>query len=679
MSQVITITFAPGRRTAIAAEPLEQWAYGQRLQFAGLDLPVSYQVDFSNYEFCGSSIPRVGGADGVSVPVEVLASGRNVYAFIWLQDATSGARAYRATVRVIPGPAPDPEESPEEQSAVTDAINALNDAAESIPEQVNAAVEAAISGGNFSGVFWATYGETTSAEVAAAVADAKLVATKRGGLVYILTNSYSLGGEVFYRFANLRDRYYGVLELTNDRWIVVSNNIPIPPVESPAFSGVPTAPTAPAGTNSDQLATTAFVQAAIEGILEPCQTISEELKQALLQLAEHVAYIDDQGETYYQDLYDALYPPKTVVLITAVFEQGSTVIYDDTALDDLKQYLTVTAKYDDNTTAILADGAYTLSGLLEAPSSTVTVAYNGLTTTFTVNVTARPVLSSITATYTQSGTVLDTDTLDSLKHDLVVTATYSDSSTQTVAAEDYTLSGTLTAGTSTITVSYGGKTTTFDVTVTSLSYVSDGLVMWLDGEKNSENGAHASNLTTWVDQSGNGWDWNNMGATVNAKSIALNGSNQYLKRAYNSFPTNVAMIEVVYKDNGTSSNGALILSGFGDANPGNILRFSGGSIGFHTGNTSSLWTKIVSTDISQIHSYSSGGYLDGIAVETASATSSWQYKYPAIGCYLGSGGNNPQYLLKGEIFCIRMYSRILSEQEILANYAVDAARFGIGG
>lgn len=73
-------------------------------------------------------------------------------------------------------------------------------------------------------------------------------------------------------------------------------------------------------------------------------------------------------------------------------------------------------------------------------------------------------LTSISAVYTQSGTVYDTDTLDSLKADLVVTATYDDSSTAVVTA--YTLSGTLEVGTSTITVSYGGKTTTFTVTVT---------------------------------------------------------------------------------------------------------------------------------------------------------------------------------------------------------------------
>lgn len=74
-------------------------------------------------------------------------------------------------------------------------------------------------------------------------------------------------------------------------------------------------------------------------------------------------------------------------------------------------------------------------------------------------------LVSIGAVYTQSGTVYDTDTLDSLKADLVVTATYDDSTTAVVT--NYTLSGTLTEGTSIITVTYGGKTDTFSVTVTA--------------------------------------------------------------------------------------------------------------------------------------------------------------------------------------------------------------------
>ena len=76
-------------------------------------------------------------------------------------------------------------------------------------------------------------------------------------------------------------------------------------------------------------------------------------------------------------------------------------------------------------------------------------------------------LSSITCVYTQSGTVYDTDSLDSLKSDLVVTAHYDDLSSETVTT--YTLSGTLTVGTSTITVTYQDKTTTFTVTVSEVT------------------------------------------------------------------------------------------------------------------------------------------------------------------------------------------------------------------
>lgn len=74
-------------------------------------------------------------------------------------------------------------------------------------------------------------------------------------------------------------------------------------------------------------------------------------------------------------------------------------------------------------------------------------------------------LSSISAVYTQSGTVDLYDSLESLRSDLVVTAHYTDNTSAVVTS--YTLSGQLTLGTSTITVSYGGKTTTFTVTVTS--------------------------------------------------------------------------------------------------------------------------------------------------------------------------------------------------------------------
>lgn len=52
------------------------------------------------------------------------------------------------------------------------------------------------------------------------------------------------------------------------------------PLNSPAFTGVPTAPTATSGTNTIQLATTAFVQTAISGFSGVLTTVLTGLSTA---------------------------------------------------------------------------------------------------------------------------------------------------------------------------------------------------------------------------------------------------------------------------------------------------------------------------------------------------------------------------------------------------------------
>lgn len=353
-----------------------------------------------------------------------------------------------------------------------------------------------------SGTFWAIYNSTSEAEITDAFSNNKSVMMKIGNDVFYVMRKLSIGPSgSAWLFVNVGNTNIRTTWVSGSYWNTFSTN-------------------------------------AIGG------EISNNLKQALLQLASKVAYIDEYGQRYYNDLYNALYPHE-LMSISATFNQGSNIIYDIDPLTVLNQYLTVVANYLDGTTETISSSNYTLSGNLLEGVSTITVYYDGFTDTFDVNVThmagyytivnnltgcttnnsataiqentsytaiitasagytlsgatvtitmggniltgvfsngtisipnvtgdlvitvvaSALTLSSISAVYTQSGTVYDTDTLDSLKADLVVTALYSDSSTQTVPAADYTLSGTLTAGTSTITVSYGGKATTFSVTV----------------------------------------------------------------------------------------------------------------------------------------------------------------------------------------------------------------------
>lgn len=107
-----------------------------------------------------------------------------------------------------------------------------------------------------------------------------------------------------------------------------------------------------------------------------------ETKDALLECFEHVAWADSDGQIYYNNLLNALYPLQS---ISAVYTQSGTVT-PSTPLDNLKSDLVVTATFEDGTTKTVTN--YTLSGTLTAGTSTITVTYFTETTTFNVTVSS---------------------------------------------------------------------------------------------------------------------------------------------------------------------------------------------------------------------------------------------------------------------------------------------------
>lgn len=107
-------------------------------------------------------------------------------------------------------------------------------------------------------------------------------------------------------------------------------------------------------------------------------------KMTLLSVLEKVAWIDADGQAYIDNLRNALLGSVEVESITAVFAPGTAVILDTMTLNDLKQYLTVTAEFSDGTTGEII--GYTLSGSMDAGTNTITVTYNELTDTFSATV-----------------------------------------------------------------------------------------------------------------------------------------------------------------------------------------------------------------------------------------------------------------------------------------------------
>lgn len=146
--------------------------------------------------------------------------------------------------------------------------------------------------------------------------------------------------------------------------------------------------------------------------------LTYDIKQALMNLANHVVWDDDDptGQTYIDDLYDALYPPVEIDSITASFTQSGT-IYDIADLDDLKTDLVVTANYSDGTHGSVSQ--YTLSGTLEAGTSTITVSYQEKATSFDVTVTA-----SLPSGYTKYDYLYQTASGSKAQNYMINLATY---------------------------------------------------------------------------------------------------------------------------------------------------------------------------------------------------------------------------------------------------------------
>ena len=199
-------------------------------------------------------------------------------------------------------------------------------------------------------------------------------------------------------------------------------------------------------------------------------TLSDnDVKLALLQIAKKVPYIDEHGQDYYDALEDALYPPVRATSVT--LDKASLVFSVLNATDTLIATVspnnveddTVYWGSSDTSVAVVAEGTVLSTGV---GSATITAICGTKKATCSVTV-ASATLTGIEATYTQSGTVYPTTSLDDLKNDLVVVASWSNGTTSIVPSADYTLSGTLALGTSTITVTYGEETDTFSVTVSS--------------------------------------------------------------------------------------------------------------------------------------------------------------------------------------------------------------------
>ena len=125
---VTTAVIGSGCNTATASPSLAQWDQGQVLKIEGVDLPSAYQVEFST-EYTRNAIPRIGNADGVAIPNELLQRSAPITAYIVLHEGLNDReREYWITIYITPGTPPETiTPDPEEQSVIDETIAALQD------------------------------------------------------------------------------------------------------------------------------------------------------------------------------------------------------------------------------------------------------------------------------------------------------------------------------------------------------------------------------------------------------------------------------------------------------------------------------------------------------------------------------------------------------------------------
>lgn len=145
--------------------------------------------------------------------------------------------------------------------------------------------------------------------------------------------------------------------------------------------------------------------------------------------------------------------PVALTNISVAYSGGD--VPNGTDVNDLTG-IVVTAHYADGSSAEVTE--YALSGVIVRGDNIITVSYEDKTTTFVV--VGLATLTSISATYSGGNVPIGTAVADLTG--VSVVASYSDGSTKNVTG--YTLTGTISAGKNTVTVTYEGKKATFSVT-----------------------------------------------------------------------------------------------------------------------------------------------------------------------------------------------------------------------
>lgn len=240
-------------------------------------------------------------------------------------------------------------------------------------------------------------------------------------------------------------------------------------------------------------------------------------------------------------------------------------------------------------------------------------------------------------------------------------------------------------------------------------YNTNGLILLLDGINNTRNG-HSTTTTTWEDLSGNNNDFNlnNFNTTSSSgwqgESLIFDGENDYLKSTNNFDFNSSKSLTIQFVDlNGTlytnNDIGNLIIETSKDFNFNpksflvNFSEWASKTIGFSLRkpdynfqndteplieNESISYTLTFNAE-NEYNNYVQmykNSILRNINHNTTHNTNLSDFTFNTYPMYIGARGGY-SYFTKMRLASVRIYNRVLTEEEIRNSYEVDRVRFNM--
>jgi len=216
---------------------------------------------------------------------------------------------------------------------------------------------------------------------------------------------------------------------------------------------------------------------------------------------------------------------------------------------------------------------------------------------------------------------------------------------------------------------------------TAADYVQDGLVAMWDGIENAGWNTHDETATVWKDLIGsNDMELTRRGSFGDAY-LSSNSSTSPYNAAHAQISIDCMAIECVAQ---RASGNIAISNGVGAYAKNKGVCFSATTyVQFDFYNEYGLENR-QELGFGNIHSYSAvyqntGAsyvdrcYQDAKQLVKLEGTNTWANR----GGFSVGGGTIAGYTWAGKMYCIRLYDRDLTDAEIVANYAVDKARFNL--